>query len=496
MHALMELKNPAVRLLAVFVSIAAVGLASSESDTRLADAVKSRDTAAVKALLKPPVGVNAAQGDGATALHWAAHWDDLDTAGLLIRAGANVNAANDLGLTPLSLACTNRSAAMVEQLLAAGANANAVTVTGESVLMTAARTGNPEVVKALLAHGANVNAQDISRGQTALMWAVAEHHAEIVALLIGHGADVNARTHVTDLLVNEGDADRGGNTKPVVEWIKKGGSTALLFAARVGDLASARLLIAAGANANDVAPDGNSVLVLAAHSGQGAVAEFLIEKDAHPNAAGAGYTALHAAVLRSDLSLVRALLAHGADPNVRIAKGTPIFRNGNDFSFLESLTGATPFFLAAKYAEAGIMRVLAAAGADTRSGIRDGTTPLMAAAGLGWNNADDRRGRPVADDTAFRDESSALEAVKLAVEYGADVNAVNQAGNTAVHAAVPKGFLTVIQFLAQNGARLDVKNRRGQTPLMLATDERSAGVFGRDSLGRTAELLRELGAKE
>jgi ankyrin repeat protein len=314
--------------------------------------------------------------------------------------------------------------------------------------------------------------------------------------LIQHGADVNARTQVTRSLVNEGDADRGPNTKPSVELINKGGSTPLLFAARAGAVDSANILISAGANANDAAPDGNSVLVVAAHSGQGTVAEFLLDKGADPNAAGAGYTALHAAVLRGDPKLVKALLAHGANPNVRLTKGTPIFRNGNDYSFLESLTGATPFFLAAKYAEPAIMRILADAGANTSLGIRDGTTPLLAAAGLGWSNAEDRRGRPVSDASAFRDESSALEAVKLTVELGADVNAVNQAGNTAIHAAVPKGFHTVIEYLAAHGAKLSVKNRRGQTPLRLARDERVGGVFGHDTLKSTEELLLKLGATE
>ena len=481
-------------LLASFAPLSA--WAAAGADTSLADAVKAKNPVLASELIKRRVDVNAAQGDGAAAIHWAAHWDDLNTAGLLIGAGADVNAADDLGVTPLSLACTNRSAAMVNKLLDAGANANALTVTGESVLMTAARTGSVDVVKALLDHGAKVNAREGSRGQTALMWAVAERHADIVQLLIEHGADVNARTEVTVVLVNEGDADRGKNTKPAVETIKKGGSTPLLFAARVGDLASAKLLISAGANANDAAPDGNSVLVLAAHGGQRAVAEFLLDKDANPNTAGAGYTALHAAVLRGDVSLVKALLAHGADVNARLTKGTPIFRNGNDYSFLESLTGATPFFLAAKYAEPEIMRALAAGGADTKAVIRDGTTPLMAAAGLGWNNAEDRRGRPVADNTAFRDEKSALEAVKLTIDLGADVNATNQAGNTAFHAAVPKGFHTVIQYLADYGAKLNVKNRRGQTPLRLAQDERAAGVFGRDSLKSTDELLRTLGATD
>ena len=489
-------RNMTLWCLAAALSSVSGFAASNGRDITLIDVVKNQNANAAAALIKQHVDVHAAEGDGSTALHWAAHWDDVATADLLIRAGANVNAATDLGVTPLSLACTNRSAAMVDKLLAAGANANAVTMTGESLLMSAARTGNLDVVKALLAHGANVNAQEVSRGQTALMWAVAEQHADIVRLLIEHKADVSARTHVTDLLVNEGDADRGRNTKPVLEMIKKGGSTPLLFAARVGDLASARLLIAAGANPNDVAPDGNSVLVLAAHSGQRAVAEFLLDKDANPNAAGGGYTALHAAVLRGDVDLVKALLAHGADPNARLAKGTPMFRNGNDYSFNESLTAATPFFLAAKYAEAGIMRALASAGADTASPIRDGTTPLMAAAGLGWNNAENRRGQPVADDTAFRDEASALAAVKLAVELGADVNAVNQVGNAAIHAAVPKGFHTVIQYLVDHGAKLDIANGRGQTPLRLAQDERTAGVFGRDSLKSTEELLRQLGAKE
>jgi ankyrin repeat protein len=470
--------------------------AASVRDSSLVEAVKNQNADAAAALIKQHADVNVAEGDGSTALHWAAHWDDLATADLLIRAGANVNAATDLGVTPLALACLNRGAAMAVRLLAAGADANAVTMMGETVLMTAARTGSLEVVNALLAHGANVNAQELSRGQTALMWAVAEQHADVVKLLIEHNADVNARTHVTDLLVNEGDADRGRNTKPVLEMIKKGGSTPLLFAARVGDLASAKYLVAAGANPNDIAPDGNSVLVLAAHSGQRAVAEFLLDKDANPNSAGAGYTALHAAVLRGDVDLVKVLLAHGADPNARLARGTPMFRNGNDYSFNENLTGATPFFLSAKYAEPGVMRVLASAGADTVSPIRDGTTPLMAAAGLGWNNAENRRGQPVADDTAFRDEASALAAVKLAVEFGADVNAVNEAGNAAIHAAIPKGFHTVIQYLVDHGAKLDIANQRGQTPLRLAQDERTAGVFGRDSLKSTEELLRQLGAKE
>ena len=457
-----------------------VSLAAS-SDLRLVEAAKKHDTKALRALLKQQADVNTPQADGATALHWAARWDDLETVDLLIRAGAQVNAANDYGVTPLSLACTNRNAAMVEDLLKAGADPSAALSTGETVLMTAARTGNVDVVKALLARGADVTAKEPWRGQTALMWAVSEKHRNVVQVLIEHGADVHARS--------------------------KSGFTPLLFAAREGDLDTVRMLLAAGANVNEAASDGSSVLLVATVRGDAALAAFLLDQSADPNADGAGYTALHWAAgswettltgglgfgitaqsgewstlsgLRGQekLELVRALLAHGANPNARLAKNPP--RLGFSL-FRLKLAGATPFVLAAMSGDASVMRLLAQAGADPRLTMNDGTTPLMVAAGLG---------RVVNESRVT--ESSALEAVKLAVELGGDVNAANESGDTALHGVASQGADTIVQFLVDKGAKVNVNNKVGETPLMIAEGKvrlSSTNTFYKS----TAGLLRKLG---
>ena len=250
-----------------------VGLSfAAPSDLRLIQAVKKQDVESVRALLKQHVDVNAAQGDGTTALHWAADVDNLAIADLLIRAGARVNAANDLGATPLYLACRNRSATMVDRLLAAGANANAKLLNGETALMTCARTGEPKAVKALLVHGADAKAKEPEHDQTALMWAAAQSHPEAVAMLIEFGADVRARSRIYSQTVVGEQTQRAGREE-LNYTVQRGGMTPLLFAARNGDAESAKLLLAAGADANDSLPDGTSALVLAAHSGQGNVAD-------------------------------------------------------------------------------------------------------------------------------------------------------------------------------------------------------------------------------
>jgi ankyrin repeat protein len=223
-----------------------------------------------------------------------------------------VNAANDVGATPLYLACTNRNATMVRRLLAARANPNAALLSGETVLMNAARTGAVEAVKALLAHGTDVNARESSHDQTAVMWAAAQRHPDVVAALVEHGADVRARSRIYNQTVTSEVTQRTGREE-LNYVVPRGGSTPLLFAARSGDVESARALLAGGADVNDALPDGTSALVLAAFNGHGAVGAFLLDKGADPNAAAVGYAALHAAVLRGDLGLVRALLAHGAD---------------------------------------------------------------------------------------------------------------------------------------------------------------------------------------
>jgi ankyrin repeat protein len=448
------------------VIFAAVNVSAS-SDLRLIDAVKTRDTGAVRALLKARLDVNVTQPDGATALHWAAHTDDLVIADLLLRAGARANVANDLGTTPLYLACTNRSAAMVKRLLAAGADPNATLLRGQTVLMECARTGEAGAVTALLAAGAQVNARESINDQTALMWAVAQQHPRVVETLIEFGADVRARSRTYPQNVQTGNRGGGGDVSSVL----RGGSTPLLFAARVGDIESATLLIGAGSDVNESLPDGATALVVAAHSGHGKLGALLLSKGADPNNADVGYTALHAAVNRSDLGLVEALLAHGADPDIRITKGSPARRDSNDFQLQSRLIGSTAYLLAAKFVEVDIMRALADGGADPQAVMPDGTTALMLAAGNGESRARDarrdetRRQICVCDWGVMEDERVVLDASTLALSLGGDVNAANDAGNTALHSAAAMRYDTVVRWLAQRGADLNVKNKRGQTPL-------------------------------
>ncbi|HEX6896517.1 MAG TPA: ankyrin repeat domain-containing protein [Bryobacteraceae bacterium] len=393
------------------------------------------------------------------------------TADALLAAGAGVNVANDLGVTPPAVASGNGSAAMIEKLLQAGTDPNLVASTGVSPLMLASRTGTAEVT-ALLEHKASLEAKEHSHDQTALMWAAAEGHSDVVRILVSHGADVHARTRVSQLLVireETGARQSCPGANPSAPCIQadmsaRGGFTPLLFAARQGNIESARALVADGAN---------------------------------PNAAGAGYTALHAAVLQADLGLVKALLAHGANPNARLTKGTPITRSGQDLVFVETLAGATPFFLAAKYVDVPIMRALLATGADPLINAFDGTTPLMAAAGIGWVSLEDRRGVSFSIGTAVpQDEAQALEAMKMLSDRGANVNAANKDGDTALHGAVSKGYNSAVQWLVAKGAKLDAKNKRGKTPLALTAANREGTVVGEPVLKSTEELLRQLGAKE
>jgi ankyrin repeat protein len=484
---------------------------SAAQDARLADAVERRDPSLVASLLSGRVDVNRRQPDGATALHWAAHWDDADIVRALVGARAIVDAANDHGVTPLALAAENRSLAVVELLLGAGANPNAAVSTGETVLMTAARTGSAPIVQALIARGAKVDAVEPLHAQTALMWAAAQRHPEIVRLLIAAGANIHARSNTRRRTVQVADRYGDQNSVRGVIELDLGGFTPLLFAARSGDAASAAHLIAAGANVNDTAPAGHGALVVAIHSGHGAVARLLLDHGADANAAGAGYTALHAAVLRGDLQTVSVLLTHRASADAVLAKGTPSRYYSKDYAFNQSLVGATPFWLAARYGEPEIMSALAAAGANPRFVMKDGTTALMASIvptrGLGTFRAGDRRERyqgpaDVAAKGDGEDEAITLATAKRAIELGADVNATTVAGETALHQAAGLAANSVVQLLADHGAQLEVKNKRGQTPLAIATTptaktQIAAGYFTLpDDRRATAELLRKLGAKE
>ena len=499
-----SLRRRALRLLAVcsLVLAAGSGLSAQSGDLRLVEAVKRQDTVAVHVLVSE-ADVNATQADGATALHWAAYRDDLATARLLIGAGADAGVSNELGVTPLDLACENANAAMVEMLLTAGADATAAVGSGETLLMSCARTGSVAAVRALVAGGAEVNAREPTENQTALMWAVAERHPAVGKLLLDSGADLHARSRVRRKVISRrlqselkyGELGRSYGTD--AEETSIGGFTALLFAARQGDIESARLLLAGGASVNDTAPDGASVLVVAIHSGHGTLATFLLGHGANPNGATAGYTALHAAVLTGDLDLVEALLAHGARPDAQVTLATRVTRNGQVLMLGEHLLGSTPFALAAKFTEVRIMRALAAAGADVRLPLKNGWTPLMLAASASWRYAVwDRRARALAKAPAFQaqmyDEDGTLAAVRFAVESGADVNAVDADGNTALHHVVDKGFDTVVAFLAARSADLDATNHRGQTALASVVRGRTGNT---DAAPATADLLRSLGTQ-
>jgi uncharacterized protein len=485
------MRNRVILSACLVAATVTAGLAAT-GDVRLIEAVRAQDAARVRALLAERVNVNATQGDGATALHWAVHLDDVSLVDTLIRAGARADVADDTGATPLYLACTNRNADAVSRLLVAGANPNAALLSGETVLMTCARAGNAVAVRALLARGALVSTSESAHNQTALMWAAAQSHPQVVQALIEHGADVRARSREYMQTVTSEVTQRAGR-ETLNYTVPRGGMTALLFAARSGDAESARLLVAAGADVNDALPDGASALIVAAHSGHRQAAMALLEKGANPNADRVGYTALHAAVLRSDVELVKALLARGADPNATITKGTPVRRNSQDFELPKTLLGATPYALAAKFLEPEIMQALAAGGADPRRPLHDGATPLMAAAGMGIvapaqdeKRGTDRRGLAILDGGVVEPESRVLETVMTALNLGSDLEAVNPSGETALHIASAQGYETVVRALAERGANLNARNLRGQTPL--------GALVARKARPNMIELLRKLGA--
>jgi ankyrin repeat protein len=446
----MRLRLRYIELLFVGSACLASGPAN---DLRVLRAAKDRDTAALPALLRQHAAVNSRSPDGSTALHWAAHWNDLGTADLLIRAGADVNAANDYGITPLWESCENGSSAMTAKLLAAGAKTSVARPSGETPLMEAARSGNAETAELLLNHGADPNLRESRRGQSALMWAVAENHTDLEKALIAHGADVQAKS--------------------------KGGFSAILFAAQQGNLDSVKLLLAAGANVNDATPLDGNTLVVAAASNHETLALYLLDRGADVKSADSfGVTALHFAIAkglaricgvgdqpmmsylyRPDmLRLVAALLQHGADPNGRIAK-FPAFPSTRHIMAL-SPVGATPYLLAAGSYDVALMRMLVKAGAKPSIASKDNTTALIIAAGLPEGLTYSQERKP--------DDKVALEAVRLAVELGADVNAANEIGDTALHGAAYMGANDIIQFLVEKGAKVNVANKYGQTPLNIA----------------------------
>lgn len=502
--------------LLVALSWGAVAAASADDVPLIVTAARTQDADAVRTLLADGVDVNIRQADGATALHWAAYRDDLELTTILLEAGADVDAVNDLGATPLWLSADNGSAAMVKRLVDAGADPNVTLHEGETPVMTAARTGNADAVRHLIAHGANVNATEHSRNQTALMWAAAQGHHETIEVLLEHGANVASRSRVRPRLMHS-DSTNASQYDQGIIW-NRGGYTPLLFAARHGDVASGRLLVAGGADINDAAPTGASVLVVATHSGHSAFARFALDTGADPNDMGAGYAPLHAAVLRGDVDLIRVLLARGADPNIRFENSTPLRRASQDWYLAPQLISATPYWLAAYYQEPDIMRALAGGGADTtlntleewnyvfeRAGgvgpphIVGGFQTALQAAVRGRHD----RGRGLLSSEQRdpdAEERHALHAAQVALELGADVNHADHRGNVAMHTAAQRNHETIVKFLAEHGANLDIENDRGQTPLALA-QRAEEGRLARPDItrypsGNSAQALRDLGASD
>jgi uncharacterized protein len=474
--------------------VASLMLFSPETDIRLAEAAMNRDAATVRKLLEQKVDVNAPGKDGTPALHWVVRVDDIETARLLIRAGADARAADRYGVTPLYLACFNGNAAMIGLLLDAGADPNSSDPAGETALMTAARVGNLDAVKVLLERGAIVDAKDPTFRQTALMVAVREGHAEVVRFLIERGANVNARTRTGEtpgwVLPNSVPGFghgigivRGGLPERGSRYTIPGSLTPLLYAARDGRLEAARILVAFKANVNDTDANGITPLIMAIINNQIETARFLLDHGADINAMDwYGRTPLWAGVEVRNmdvdnatfvngvdrepvLELIKVLLERGANPNARTKESIPIrrfmLRTTGTLEWVD-FTGQTPFLRAAWAGDLTVMRLLLKYGADPKIPTFAGTTALMAAAGVNW----------VVDQTYDEGPKALLEAVKLCYELGMSVNDVNSMGITAVMGAANRGSDDIIEWLVEKGARLDVKDNEGRTPLTWAE-----GVF-------------------
>ncbi len=472
-----------------------------------------RDVAKVRTLIAQKVDANVPGQDGTPALHWAVRVDDVATSKLLLGAGAQATLANRYGLTPLSIAAANGSAAMIGVLLDAGADANAPDPAGDTPLMNVARVGRADAVTLLLDRGATIDAADATYQQTALMVAVRENHPDIVKLLIARGASVNARTRVGRapqwILPNSvpgfghgigivrGGLPPRGSRAPI-----PGGMTPLLYAARDGRMEIVRMLLEAGADINQRDANEITPLIIAITNNHPDVARALIDRGADIKAVDwYGRTALWAAVETRNmdvdnatfvnsidrapfLDLIQVLLERGADPNVRTKEVPPIRREflriTGSLSWVD-FTGQTPFVTASLAGDLTVMKLLLKHNADPNIPTFTGTTALMAAAGVNW----------VVDQTYDEGQPALLDAVKLCVELGMDVNAVNAMGLTALHGAANRGSDDIIRYLVQQGAKIDAKDAEGRTPLTWAE-----GVFLATHPARpkpaSIELLKQL----
>jgi len=513
----MDFRSASTLCVASLLTVASLGAAGAGGavgkDAALANAVQHGDKQVVLSLLKKHADVNVPQSDGATALHWAAYLNDAETTALLLRAGANVNARNNFGVSPLALAAEQGNAAIIDQLMKAGADPNDplnFVNAGETPLMHAARAGSVDAVNALVWAGAKINARETWNRQSALMWAAAEGNGAVVQALIDGGADIHARS--------------GGDTTP------------LMFAVRKGDMRSVQALLAAGADVNEKRVDLATPLLVAIINGHEDLVDLLLDKGADPNAEG-GTTELTVPGVRAQahkieikkpslrdqfrdvgsegdngrnntfgrplqaavhvanwhvsdqfisvnldrMRVIKSLLKHGADINGRNTDMEPRWSGAR---YRRRLVGATALLFAAKAGDVEVMRLLLQNGADPKINTDLNITPLMAAAGIAWASNQERAS-----------EEQVLEAVKLLVEeYGADVNFVADTGETAMHAAAYRGANNVVQYLFDKGAKLDVVDKAGRTPLAIADGVEYGNSFA--AMPQTAVLLRKLGAKE
>jgi ankyrin repeat protein len=462
--------------------VVVAGAMAASDDSRLVEAARNQDSQRIRALVDQHADVNARSDDGSTALLWAAHWNDLETADRLLRAGADANAANEFRMTPLSQACINGSAGLVRLLLKSGAKPNIAIATGETPLMTCAKTGSAEAVKILVEYGAAVDAKEPSQNQTALMWAAAERHAGVVDALIKAHADVKAST--------------------------KQGFTPIHFAARVGDLESVKLLLAAGVDVNMLTAEGPAArgtsgftpLLVATMRAQVDVALYLLDHGADPNNNAAGITPLHWASTswegfasnpvygfedpmsgiqdrQAKLRLVKALLAHGANVNARMTKRQPSFATG-----YTDAVGATPFLLAVSVDDVEMMRILLEHGADPKIPTATKATALMAATGLNHGIGE-----------SFVTEAQATEAVKLLLELGADPKGETTFGENALFGPAYRGWNTLLAQLIDLGVNVNAVSKAGVTPYLAAAGygDRLGGVlYNKEG----ADLLLKRGA--
>ncbi len=442
--------------------------AKNDSSTALADAASFEEFDTVRQMVADGADVNTPQVDGTTALHWAAHFDNLDLVKALLAAGANPEVSNRYGITPLAEAATNGDAEMIGVLLEAGADPNRPHTEGETPLMTAARTGKREAIQVLLDHGADVNMAEEWRGQTALMWAAAEGHTQAIRMLLDAGARINQKSKAFDFT--------GLRPKPgsVGMNFPRGGFTALLFAARQGQMDAVKTLVAEGANLNLADPDGTTPLLISVINYHYDVAGYLLEAGADPNAADSmGRTPLYAAVdMRNmdvttrpspyleekldPMALAKLLLEAGASPDASLIKVIPP-RGVLDGADSSMGAGSTPFLRAARSSDLPMMQLLVEHGANPRAATQQGVNGLMLAAGHAW-----RDGKTVGNP------EDSVKAVRWFVEQGIDVNAQTTNQDRAIHGAAQRGNEDVIQTLADLGAEINPIDSKGRTPIDVA----------------------------